>query len=51
MLGDLITNSAERGGFRIVGQRVTFGWFVFMLTLALGVANFGMATVKQTAKR
>lgn len=46
MLADFITTCAERGGFRIVGQRVTFGWFVFMLSLALAVANFGLATVK-----
>jgi hypothetical protein len=25
--------SCVQGGFRILGQRVTFNWFVFMLTV------------------
>ena len=46
LLVELIANAAESGGFRILGQRVTFGWFAFMLTVALGMANFGLSTVK-----
>ena len=49
LLCELITNSAERGGFRIVGQRVTFSWFALLLSVFLGVANFGMASMRQTA--
>ena len=48
LLVELLNNASERGGFRIVGQRVTFGWFALGLSMALGVANFGLATSRQT---
>jgi len=48
LLSSLVTAAAESGGFRIVGTRVTFAWFSVMLTLALGVANFGLSTARTT---
>ena len=46
LLSALVANAADAGGFRIVGSRVTFAWFSLMLTLSLGVANFGLSTAK-----
>jgi hypothetical protein len=46
LLNALVANAADSGGFRIVGSRVTFAWFSLMLTLSLGVANFGLTTAK-----
>ena len=48
LLSALVAAAADSGGFRIVGSRVTFAWFSLMLTLSLGVANFGLSTAKKS---
>jgi len=48
LLSDVLNSTAQQGGFRLAGIRVTFAWFTFVLTLALGIANFGLSNANQS---
>ena len=46
VLNDLLAYAKEAGGFRILGQRITYSFFLIAFTALLGVANLFLSRIK-----
>ena len=47
VLNDLLAYAKESGGFRLLGQRISYSFFLIAFTALLGVANIFVSRIKQ----
>lgn len=47
VLNDLLSYAKEAGGFRLLGQRISYSFFLIAFTALLGVANIFVSRIKQ----